>query len=160
MKKQTLLNIMLTTVIVVLLFYIKSTAGRHENMAIDPALLGGTCRYDQINGFAAGKSVTRAEARTQATAFQTYATNQGNTILGGVISKTALDSLFCSGNYNGLAYKLAMDPTGKNGPANAIFVIVGGVNVATVNGKLEIASQSSSFYTNNLWCPPSCLSFE
>lgn len=161
MKKQTILNYILATFIVVLLFYIRTSADYPEKQPMsDPILLGGTCNYSNVGGFAAAKAVERATARTQATAFQEFAAGRGMTILGGVISKAALDSLFCGGVYNGLAYQLAMDPSGKHGPANSIFVIVGGVKAEDVNGTMTIKSQSSNFYTNNLWCPPSCMSFQ
>jgi hypothetical protein len=158
MKSQTLLNFILATVIVVLLFYIRSSAERKE---YQPALdlsspADGNCRYNDIGGFAGAINVSKTTAREQAQAYETFAISQGSQVFGGVISKAALDSLFCNGNFNGLSYKLAMDPTAKHGVSKAVFVIIGGVNVKDN----VVISQGNSFYTNNLWCPPSCLSFE
>ena len=161
MKKQTILNYGFVTCIVVLLFYIRSTADQ-------PLQPNGwyygqgnqTCRYDQINGFTTSKRVSNADARTQTAEFASFASRQGINIMGGVISKSAIDSLFCGGEYNGLAYQFAIDPTGQDGPTNAIFVIVGGVNVQGFDTKPVIISQSEEFFKNNMWCPPGCMSFE
>lgn len=162
MKKQTLLNYILATVIVVLLFYIRTSA----DYPADPPLsqlvgvFDATCHYADVTGFAPAIEVPKEDAQTQATEYQTAAASRNDTILGGVISKAALDLLLCGGKYNGLAYRLAMDKSGKHGPKNAVFIIVGGVEVKEVDKDQKIVAQSSTFYTNNLWCPPSCMSFQ
>ncbi len=158
MKKQTILNGILIAVIGVLLFYIRISADSHQTELLIPVPSPGPasgCAFDQIGGFAQAVPVQRTTAGAYAAAYQTFAERNSSTTLGGVISKAALDSLFCGGNYNGLAYRLAMDPSGKFGPANAVFIVIGGVNVQNNS----IVSQSGNYYTTNLWCPPSCMTF-
>jgi len=157
MKKKTLLQFSMATMAVVFFFYLSSNAV-NQNDPVKPG--DSSCRYSEVVGYEGAKEVDKATAAIQARAFAEFAARQGNNIYGGVISKATLDSLFCGGEFNGLAYTLAMDPSGKHGPANAIFVIVGGVNIREQNGTPVIVAQSRNFYTNNTWCPPSCLSFE
>ena len=160
MKKQALLNYVLATIIVVLLFYIRTSAEFTESNPLELSLPGSTdCNYSAIGGFTPGKPIDAATARTQTAAFQEFASRQNMSIVGGVISKAAIDSLLCGGTYNGIAYQFAMDPTGKTGPANAISIVLGAVKVQDVDRTPTITSQGTSYYSNNLWCPPSCMVF-
>lgn len=162
MKKQTLVNLVLSTTIVILLFYIRTSADKPlEYPTLDLQMPGAPdCRFNSINGYTEARVVDRGLARTATSEFAAFALRQGQTVTGGVISKAVIDSLFCTGNFNGLAYQLAMDPSGKIAPSNAIFLIVGGVNAEEGNDSFRINSQSDLLYAPNTWCPPGCLSAE
>lgn len=162
MKKQTLLNLVLSTTIVILLFYIRTSADKPlEYPSFDMQFPGVTeCRFNAIGGYADSRVIGKTQAGNAATEFATFAARQGQTITGGILSKAVIDSIFCTGNFNGLAYQLGMDATGSVAPANNIFLIVGGVNVTDGNGGIKINSQSEYLYVPNTWCPPGCLSFE
>jgi hypothetical protein len=162
MKAQTIINLVLTTVIIILLFYIRSSADQpyeYPTLRLDSPLVPD-CRFNSIDGYAEARNIDRGSAKTATGEFASFASRQGQTVTGGIISKAVIDSLFCSGNFNGLAYQMAMDQSGRVGPANAIFLILGGVNVQNVNGEMRINSPSESVYASNTCCPPGCLSLQ
>jgi hypothetical protein len=162
MKKQTLLNVVLSTTVVILLFYIRTSADKPlEYPTLNLQMPGiPECNFSTVRGYSDARAVDKVSAKAAAGEFASFAARQGQSVTGGVISKAVLDSLFCTGNFNGLAYQLAMDPSGKIAPANTIFLILGGVNATEENGGFRINSQGSTFYSPNTWCPPGCLSMD
>jgi hypothetical protein len=158
MKRSIILNYLLFTTIIVLLFYIRTTAVSNEIPPPDPGVQG--CNYSETTGFADARTISRAEGSSTTKEYIKVATARGDNIFGGVISKTVLDSLFCTGNFNGLAYSFAIDQNGTVLPKNSTFIIVSGVTIQyNQNGMPEITAQSMNNYLPNTWCPPNCANF-
>ncbi|HEX5002219.1 MAG TPA: hypothetical protein VFW78_06965 [Bacteroidia bacterium] len=160
MKIQSFLNILLAAIIVVMGLQMRSTA---DNKEIDLASLEPSaqpCNYTSINGFAEPEFISRESASATANAYVQMANSRSDDIYGGVLSKSVLDSLMCGGNFNGIAYRLATDPTGRILKTGSVFIIVGGVKIENdKNGNPVIVSASSNNYSPNLWCPTNCLNF-
>jgi hypothetical protein len=158
MKPSVILNYVLSTAVVVLLFYIRTSADSTETPPPEPSAPG--CNYAATTGFSAARTISRPEALATTKEYKKVASISGDNIFGGVISKAVLDSLFCSGNFNGLAYSFAKDPNGGILPKVSTFIVVSGVTIQyNQNGDPEITSQSTNNYLANTWCPPNCVNF-
>ena len=156
MKKPSVLNLLLSTTIICLVFYIRTTADSNPEPLPQPEPQS-QCNFSKSTGFSPANSISRSETGALAENYGNFAAGRNDNITGGIISKAALDSLFCTGNFNALSYRLMMDPSGRTGPANSVFIVIAGVNVAYANnGQVTITSQSASSYRPNLWCPPTC----
>lgn len=81
-------------------------------------------------------------------------------ITGGFITRDAFDEMLCIEGCNGIAYSLAIDSTGTNGPGGSgVFVIFAPASVkpGTSTQAAEVRSLSSSYYLPRPWCPPNCI---
>ena len=162
MKKPSFVNVLLTTTIVVLLFYIRTSADEptpSQRLDLSPPTPQAACDYSRISGFAPAQSMAKGEVQELYNAYTGGATSRGETVYGGIISKAALDSIFCSGNFNALSYRLVKDVNGrKTQNGNNIFIVISGTNVDMRSGS-PVISGSSAYFLPNLWCPPNCASF-
>jgi len=160
MKLQSLLNVLFAAIIVVMALRMHSTAGNKE---IELATLEPStqpCNYSSISGFAVPVPINREAASASTSAYVQMANSHSDDVYGGILSKSAIDSLMCGGNFNGIGYRLATDPTGRISKAGSVFIIVGGVRLENdKSGKPVIVSMSSNNYSPNLWCPTNCLNF-
>ncbi len=83
--------------------------------------------------------------------------------LGGIITRSAFDEMMCLKNCNAIAFVLAKDSSGTDGPgALGTFVIFQGVEVDYDEATRTIRSVNeigSAYYLTHNWCPPSCMAY-
>lgn len=111
------------------------------------------------DGFGSVKKLTDDEVRNYKN--QYLATlKDPDKIEGGIITRLALNDLFCSKDCNAISYEFLRDSTATHGPrGNGVFVVIKGVNVTydAENDQItDVRKVNPNNYIGGYWCPPSC----
>jgi hypothetical protein len=109
-------------------------------------------------GFGDSRQINKDEATRYEERYK-FLTARIDTIKsGGIITRKALDELFCSQDCNALAYSLGVDESGTIAADSCAFITITGANVTyDETGKPVIKNLSLPYYLPNLWCPPQCI---
>jgi hypothetical protein len=122
MKTTTVLGILLIGSLTLNYFLYRETQKDDDIVPVDM-----TC--SATNGFETQVSISNDEARGFISEYKSTLTDP-DSILGGIITRSALDSIMCTPDCNAISYSFARDSIGKTGPSgNGVFVIFSGLNV-------------------------------
>jgi hypothetical protein len=110
----------------------------------------------EINSYSNGAEISESDAQTYADTYKSRFPKSKST--GGIIAGNALENLFCTPGTNGLAYHLAIDPTGNIADGGVFLVLLGAKVILDNEGNITYSRRTGpqQFRTNN-WCPPNCV---
>jgi len=118
--------------------------------------LGSTDCY-VTPGFQEPETITEESARGDAEIYKSTLSD-GDSITGGIITRSAFDELLCTEKCNGISYTLARTRD-SDGKLSGVFVIYNGVNVEYDESSRKIITVTglgTQYYTTRHWCPPTC----
>jgi hypothetical protein len=107
-------------------------------------------------GYEEPTTITRDQAKLYADRYRE--TVDPEAVRGGVISRSAFDSMLCMKDCNAIAYTISLDETGQVGPAKGLFLTFTAIKYTQQYGSDPIMEPvNSPFYVTRNWCPPSCI---
>jgi len=110
------------------------------------------------SGFTDGRMIDKGESEQYLENFMAYTRDIDTVLQGGIITRSAIDSIMCKKDCNALVYYFGMDKDSRISADSSVFVSFTGAMVEfDPAGKPEIKDLGLSYYLPNLWCPPQCI---
>jgi hypothetical protein len=150
MKSNAILGILLIGSLTLNVFYYFESKEEHDGSGVDKCV--------STPGYEVASTLSNEELRSLTDQYKSSLPT-GKETWGGIVTRTAIDEIFCPDSVNALVFYLAKDSTCRFGPADTgTFVIfTGGFAESDGTGNYRVIDKGIKNYYPRQWCPPSCL---